>query len=196
MLQQSESAFPSWVCGFSGGGDNGGMSVRLINGVYLADTARVVGDVVLGRDANIWYGVSMRGDVARIEIGEGTSIQDNTVVHCDKGFDNRIGKLVIVGHGAICHGVLVDDGSMVGMGAVLLAGSRVGKGAIVAAGALVPPGMEVPDGMVAMGSPAKVVRPVNEREQKYLLDIPLRYVEMARRHASGEFVSPVGNPEI
>ncbi|MCC5830243.1 MAG: gamma carbonic anhydrase family protein [Phycisphaeraceae bacterium] len=162
------------------------MSIQCINGAYVADTARIVGEVTLGRDCNVWYGVSMRGDVAAIEIGEQTSIQDNTVVHCDKGFPNRIGNAVIVGHGAICHGVLVDDGSMIGMGAILLAGTRVGPGSIVAAGALLAPGTEVPAGMVAMGSPAKIVRPVNEREKQYLLDIPARYVEMARLHAKGK----------
>lgn len=159
--------------------------MRHVQGAYLADTARVLGEVQLGANVSIWYGVSIRGDVAPVVIGDNTNVQDNTVIHCDKGYANIIGSNVTIGHGAIVHGELVDDGSMIGMGAIVLGHSKVGKGCIIAAGALVPQGMEVPDGHVVMGVPGKVVRETNERERRYLADIPPRYVEVARMHAAG-----------
>ena len=156
--------------------------MKLIQGAYIADTARVLGEVELGKDANIWYGVAIRGDVAKIVIGEGTNIQDNAVVHCDHKFPNVIGNHVTVGHNAVIHGESVGDGSLIGMGAILLGHTKIGKGCLVAAGAVVPPGMEVGDGLMVMGVPGKIVRPVTEQEKKYLLDIPPRYVELARLH--------------
>lgn len=170
------------------------MSIRKIGNVYIADTARVIGEVTLGRNVNIWYGVSMRGDVAPIVVGPGTNIQDNTVIHCDKHCPNVIGANVSIGHAAVLHGASVGDGTLIGIGAILLAGSKVGKGCVIAAGALVPPGMEVPDGMVAMGSPAKVIRETNDREKEYLLAIPPRYIEIARGHVSSHRSDPCFRP--
>lgn len=158
------------------------MSMKRIGQVYIADTARVLGEVDLGADVSVWYGVVMRGDVAPITIGEMTNVQDNSVVHCDKGFPNVIGKRVTIGHGAIVHGVFVGDGALIGMGARLLGRSQIGAGALVAAGALVREGMVVPAGMVAMGVPAKVMRETTDREKEYLLKLPPRYVEVARMH--------------
>ncbi|MEO0586174.1 MAG: gamma carbonic anhydrase family protein [Planctomycetota bacterium] len=162
------------------------MSVKRVGEVYMADTARVVGDVTLGVGVSLWYGAAVRGDVAPISIGDETNVQDNAVIHCDYGRRNRIGARVTIGHGAIVHGQYVGDGALIGMGATLLGRSRVGSRAIVAAGALVPEGMEVPDGHVAMGVPAKVVRPINEREAAYIAELPPRYVEEAQLHAEGK----------
>ncbi len=161
------------------------MSIRRIHGVYLADTARVLGQVELGEDVNIWYGAVIRGDVAPVKVGEATNVQDNAIIHCDKGQPNIIGRGVTIGHSAIVHGIAVGDGAMIAMGAKVLGGTKVGSGSIVAAGALLSPGTQVPDGMVAMGVPARVVRPVSDRERQYLLDIPPRYVENARLHVAG-----------
>lgn len=158
------------------------MSIHLFHGAYIADTARVLGEVELGRDVSIWYGVAMRGDVAKIIIGPSTNVQDNTVIHCDKGYPNIIGSNVSIGHGAICHGESIGDGTLIGMGARLLGHTRIGKGCIIGAGAVVPPGMVVPDGMVVLGLPGKVIRPTNDQEKEYLQTIPPRYVEMARLH--------------
>lgn len=159
------------------------MSILEYDGIFIADTARVVGEVTLAAGVNIWYGVAIRGDVAPISLGVGTNVQDQAVIHCDKGFANVIGAHVTIGHSAICHGESIGDGSLIGMGAKVLGHTKLGRGCLIAAGALVPEGMEVPDGMVAMGVPAKIVRPVSDRERQYLLDIPPRYVENARRHA-------------
>ena len=158
------------------------MSMREINGVYLADTARVMGRVTLAKGVNLWYGAVVRGDVDVITIGQGTNLQEQAVVHCDGGTPNTIGENVSIGHGAIVHGKSVGDGSLIGMGAVLLGGSVVGKGCLIAARALVTEGLVVPDGMVVMGVPGKIVRPVNDKEKQLLNRLAPHYVNLAKKH--------------
>ena len=102
------------------------MTMREARGAYIADTARVIGDVRLGTDASIWYGAVVRGDVAPVVIGEGTNVQDNAVIHCDHRYANVIGRDVIIGHGAIVHGELVGDNTLIGMGAIVLGRTRIG----------------------------------------------------------------------
>ena len=162
------------------------MSIRRINDVYVANSARVMGNVKLGTNVNLWYGVVIRGDVAPITVGSGTNVQDNSVIHCEYDRPNSIGANVTIGHGAIVHGDAIGDGSMVGMGAILLGNSVIGQGCLIAAGAVVSPGMEVPDSMVVMGVPGKIVRPVTEEEQQMLRHIPLQYVEGAEAYVAGE----------
>jgi len=159
------------------------MSVKQVGEAFIADTARVLGEVTLGQGVNIWYGASIRGDVAEIRIGENTNVQDNVVIHCDHGYPNIIGANVTIGHSAMVHGECVGDGTLIGMGAKVLGHTRIGSGCVIAAGALVTPGMEVPDGMVVMGVPGKIVRETNDDEKQYLQTIPPRYVEMAKLHA-------------
>jgi carbonic anhydrase/acetyltransferase-like protein (isoleucine patch superfamily) len=158
------------------------MSMREAQGVYLADTARVMGRVTLGEGVNLWYGAVVRGDVDTVSIGKGTNCQENVVVHCDGGTPNTIGEHVSIGHGAIVHGRSVGDGSLIGMGAVVLGGAVVGKGCLIAARALVKENMAVPDGMVVMGVPGKVVRPVNDKEKELLRWLAPHYAELARKH--------------
>lgn len=160
------------------------MSIRLVSGVYLADTARVLGDVHLGHNVTVWYGAAIRGDVARVTIGEGTNVQDNAVIHCDTDVPNTIGSMVTIGHGAIVHGVSVGDGSLIGMGARLLGRTKIGRNCLVAAGAVVPPGLEVPDGMVVMGVPGRIVRETNDEEKRYMAWLAPHYIELAQLHAS------------
>jgi len=150
--------------------------------VYLADTAAVFGQVSLGADVSVWYGASIRGDVAPVVIGPGSNVQDNAVVHCDSGVPNVIGRDVVIGHGAVVHGKAVGDGSLIGINATVLGGSVIGQGCLVAAGALVPPGLVVPDGHAVMGVPGKVVRPVNDKERGYLAWLAPHYVALARRY--------------
>jgi carbonic anhydrase/acetyltransferase-like protein (isoleucine patch superfamily) len=149
---------------------------------FIAPGARVLGRVRLGSRSSVWYNAVLRADVDTIEIGEGSNVQDGCVVHVDEGFPCRVGRRVTVGHGAILHGCTVEDGALIGMGATLLNGSRVGRGAIVAAGALLPEGAEVPAGMLAMGVPARVVRPVREGEAARTAAGAEHYVELAARH--------------
>jgi len=158
------------------------MSIRLVNGVYLADTARVMGRVELGPDVNIWYGVTIRGDVAKVAIGQGSNVQENAMVHCDWDQDMTIGQYVTIGHGAIVHGQRVGDYTMIGMNATVLAGSQIGSECIIGAGAVVAPGAQVSDGMVVMGVPGKVVREVTEQEKASLRSSGTKYVEMAKLH--------------
>ena len=155
---------------------------KTLGGVYLAPTAVAVGDVLAGEGASLWFGAVVRGDVARVTIGRRTNIQDNCVVHCDSGVPNAIGERVTVGHGAIVHGESVGDGCLIGMGAVVLGGTQLGAGCLVVAGAVVPPELAVPDGMVVMGVPGKIVRPVRESEIDYMRWLSGHYAELAQRY--------------
>jgi carbonic anhydrase/acetyltransferase-like protein (isoleucine patch superfamily) len=159
--------------------------IQRIHHAYLADTARVVGEVELGPDVNVWYGASIRGDVAPVSIGPGTNVQDNAVIHCEHGLPNHIGRDVTVAHGAIVHGVEVGDGTLIGMRAVVLGRTRIGRDCLIAAGAVVTAGMDVPDGMVVMGVPGRIVRETNEQEKQYMRWLGPHYVALARLHASG-----------
>lgn len=159
------------------------MSMKTIKRARIADTARVLGEVTLGWDVSIWYGVSIRGDVAPVTIGEGTNVQDNAVIHCDHGKPNVIGSHVTIGHSAIVHGLEVGDGSLIGMHATVLGRTRIGKRCLVAAGAVVPPGMEVPDDSVVMGVPGRIVRETSDEEKKYIAFLWEHYVRLSKLHA-------------
>ena len=157
-------------------------------GAYVADTARVVGDVRLGTDANVWFCAVVRGDDAPLSIGDRTNLQDGCVVHADTGVRNDVAEDVTVGHGAILHGVRVERFALMGMGAVLLGGSVVGEGAIVAAGAVVPEGFVVPAWSVVVGVPARIVKTVDpEARRKDALERAAGYVQKARDHAAGRW---------
>lgn len=155
--------------------------------VFLAPTALVLGDVTIGPDASVWYGSVIRGDLEAITIGEGTNIQDLSVLHADPGQPCRIGRHVGVGHRAILHGCEVEDGCLIGMGSVVLNGAVIGAGSVVAAGALVPEGMRVPPGSLVMGVPGRVVRAVDPALAARTATTCRRYIELARRHRAGEW---------
>lgn len=131
---------------------------------YVADGAQVIGDVTLGPHASVWFNAVLRGDADRIEIGAGSNIQDGAVVHADPGFPCRVGRDVVVGHGAILHGCEISDECLIGMGAIILNGARLGPGCVVAAGALVPEGKEFPPRSLLMGVPATVKRSVTDED--------------------------------
>ena len=128
--------------------------------VYLAPGARVVGDVRLGDRVSVWCNAVLRGDINRIEVGDGSNVQDNCTFHVDDDFPCLVGRDVVVGHAAILHGCVVEDECLVGMGSVLLNGVVVRRGAVVAAGAVLPQGFEVPAGHLVMGVGGKVLRPL------------------------------------
>ena len=155
----------------------------LIDGAYYADDCTVQGDVAVGAESSLWYGVVVRGDVARIRIGARTNVQDLTCIHPQHDEDVLIGDDCVIGHGAIIHNREIGDGCLIGMGAILMPGARIGRGSIVAAGALVPPGTVVPPGSLVMGSPAKVVRSVRAGETAEIASTVERYLGLARRHA-------------
>ena len=153
---------------------------RLHPSVRAAESAAVIGDVTCERDVNLWYGAVLRGDSDAITVGEGSNVQDNCILHCDPGKPLTVGKFCTIGHGAIVHGCTVGDHVLIGMGATLLNGCRIGDGAIIGAGALVPGGMEVPPGMLAVGVPGKVRRPVTEEERRSQEANIQEYLHLAR----------------
>ena len=122
----------------------------------VAENATLVGDVSLGAEVSVWFGAVLRGDEAAIRVGDGSNIQDNAVVHCDRSFPVLIGKDVTVGHAAILHGCTVEDRCLIGMGAILLNGCVIGSGSLVAAGALVTQDTVIPPGSLVVGSPARI----------------------------------------
>ncbi len=156
--------------------------MRSVGQSFLADTARVMGDVTFGPRCSVWYGASIRGDVAAIRFGDHTNIQDNATVHCDSGEPNTIGSRVTIGHNAVVHGQRIGDGTLIGMHATVLGGTDIGNGCLIAAGCVVPPGLHVPDGMVVMGVPGKIVRPTTDKERDYLAWLPEHYADLARRY--------------
>jgi carbonic anhydrase/acetyltransferase-like protein (isoleucine patch superfamily) len=161
----------------------GGKAPRLHPSVWIADGATVLGDVEIGEGGSIWYGSVVRGDVNSIRIGARTNVQDASVVHVTTDtHPTRLGDDVTVGHRVVLHGCTVEDGALVGIGAVVLDGAIVGREALVGAGALVPPGMKVPPRTLVMGSPARVVRPLEDAEVAAILATTRRYVEYAARH--------------
>jgi len=162
-----------------------GVRPRIDATAWVADTARVVGDVVLAARASVWFGCVVRGDIERIEVGADSNVQDNAVLHTDFGFPLVIGGLVTVGHGAILHGCTVGDESLVGMGAIVLNGARIGRRCLVAAGALVTEGKEFPDGALILGSPAKAVRDVSPDQLAGMIANARRYVANADRYRRG-----------
>ncbi|MDH4045143.1 MAG: gamma carbonic anhydrase family protein [Gemmatimonadota bacterium] len=152
---------------------------------FIAPGAVVLGDVSLGRDASVWYNCVVRGDMAPIVIGDETNIQDLTMVHVDEAVPCTIGRRVGVGHRAILHGCTIEDGVLVGMGAVLLNGVHVGAGAVIGAGAVLTEDLVVPPGMLVLGVPARVVRPVSAGLAARAQRTWEHYVAEARRHRAG-----------
>ena len=146
------------------------------NGVYLAKTAVVLGDVTLGENASVWFGAVLRGDINRIVVGANSNIQDNAVVHLADDFPCLIGEWVTVGHSAIVHACTVGDECLIGMGATILDGAEIGAQSIVGANALVTGGMKVPPGSLVLGSPAKVVRALTTDERAGLKYWAEKYV--------------------
>ena len=160
---------------------------KYADGSYRARNSTVVGDVEVGEAASIWFGAVIRGDVAKVSIGRRANVQDNAVVHCDSGIPNVIEDDVVIGHGAVVHGMFVGQGSLIGMGATVLGRSKIGRGCLIAAGAVVPPGLEVPDGMTVMGVPGKIVRPVKPDELQYMQWLRDHYVQLAQKYVDGAF---------
>jgi carbonic anhydrase/acetyltransferase-like protein (isoleucine patch superfamily) len=160
-------------------------SPQLAEGSWVADSAEVMGQVVLEENASIWFGAVVRGDNEMLRIGRGSNIQDNSVVHSDHGFPVNIGENVTVGHQVMLHGCTVGDGSLIGIQAVVLNGAKIGKHCLVGAGSLVTEGKEFPDGSLIMGSPAKVVRQLTPEQIAGLQRSAEHYVENAHRFQRG-----------
>jgi carbonic anhydrase/acetyltransferase-like protein (isoleucine patch superfamily) len=161
--------------------------------VYVAPGAQIIGNVVLGTDASVWFNAVVRADNDQITIGDRANVQDGAIVHADPGMPAVIGNDVTIGHHAIVHGANVGEGSLIGMGAVLLNRSRIGASCLVGANALVTEGKEFPDGSLIMGSPAKLVRALAPEEIAGLRESAATYVANGRRFAAG--LRPVARAE-
>lgn len=148
---------------------------------WIADSASVIGSVVLHANASIWFNAVVRGDCDVITIGENSNVQDGAVLHADVGVPLTIGRNVTVGHKAMLHGCSIGDHSLIGINAVVLNGARIGRYCIIGANALIPEGKEIPDYSLVVGSPGKVVREVTEAQRVMLEHSALHYVENFRR---------------
>ena len=153
---------------------------------WVSKDATVVGDVTMGPKSSVFYGAVLRGDIARIIVGEGSNIQDNVVVHLADDLDAVIGKYCTIGHAAIVHACTIEDECLIGMGATVLDGAKIGARSIVGAGAVVTPRTQIPPGSMVLGSPAKVVRQLTEEEQKNLRKWAEKYVHVSAAHAELE----------
>lgn len=149
-------------------------------GPWVATNATILGDVTLHAQANIWFGAVLRGDEAPITIGAGTNIQDNAVVHVSENCPVVIGEHVTVGHGAILHGCNIGNATLIGMGAIVLDGAHIGCNCLIGAGALITEGTVIPDGHVAYGSPARVIRRLSAEELATNHSNAVHYIELAR----------------
>jgi carbonic anhydrase/acetyltransferase-like protein (isoleucine patch superfamily) len=152
---------------------------KLEEDVFIAPSAWVIGDVVIGTRSSIWFNTVVRGDEHYIRIGRETNIQDHAMLHgTPTEFPLEIGDRVTIGHGAIVHGCVIGDECMIGMGAIVMDGAKIGKGSLIAAGSLVTQGLEVPAGSLVMGSPAKVIKALSEAEQERMLRSVTNYLHL------------------
>jgi gamma-carbonic anhydrase len=152
---------------------------RVGEGVYIAKTAVVVGDVTLGDQSSVWYGAVLRGDINRIVVGRGSNVQDNAVLHLADDFPCLIGEYVTIGHAAVVHACTVGDECLIGMGATILDGAVVGEQSIVGANALVPQHMKIPPGSLVVGSPAVIKRQLTVEQRSGLRAWAEKYVANA-----------------
>lgn len=159
----------------------GSLRPEIASDAWVADSAQIIGQVRLAAQASVWFTSVLRGDTAMLSIGARSNIQDGAVLHADAGFPLEIGADVTVGHKAMLHGCTVGDGSLIGIGAVVLNGARIGRGCLVGAGALVTEGKSFPDGSLIVGSPARVVRALTNEQIAGLLRSAAHYVKNAQR---------------
>lgn len=160
-----------------------GQSPNLGGGVFVAPTAAVIGNVTIGAGSSVWFSAVVRGDDMPITIGEYTNIQDGAILHSTEGVvATSIGNNVVVGHGAMLHGCIVEDDALIGIGSIILDGAIIGKGAVVAAGALVPPNKNVPAGSLWQGNPGSVKRQRNTGEQEFVAYATRHYHAQAQTY--------------
>ena len=152
---------------------------------WIAPTAVLVGDVVVGAEAGIWFGVVARGDIETITIGARTNVQENCVLHTDTGYPLEIGNNCTIGHSAVVHGCTIGDNSLIGMGATVLNGARIGRNCLIGANALITENKVIPDNSMVLGAPGKVVRAIDAAGVENLAASAERYVRNARRFAMG-----------
>ncbi len=159
------------------------MSEKSLTGeaVFVSPHSTVTGDVSLGKDASVWHNATLRGDIAPIEVGDRTNIQDGSVLHVAADLPCIVGADVTVGHGAIVHGCKVGNRCLIGMGAILLNGVEIGEESIVGAGALVTEGKKIPPRSLVLGNPGKITRQVTDDEVRSIIESAATYCTLARK---------------
>jgi len=155
-----------------------GITPKIHPSVFIAGGAHIIGDVEIGKNSSVWFNSVIRGDVHYIKIGERTNIQDNSVIHVThEKFPTNIGSNVTIGHNAVIHACTINDYCLIGMGAVILDDANVGPFALVAAGAVVTIGMTIPEGVLAAGVPAKIIRKLSDDERQSLVQSAQNYID-------------------
>jgi carbonic anhydrase/acetyltransferase-like protein (isoleucine patch superfamily) len=147
---------------------------------FIAYDATLVGSIVLEGNVNVWFKVVIRADNDQITIGEGCNIQDGSVLHVDPGYPMKLARRVTIGHKVMLHGCTIGEGTLVGINSVVMNGARIGRSSLIGANTLIPEGKEIPDGVLVLGSPGKVVRDLKQEEKDYLLTIAQGYIDRAR----------------
>ena len=160
----------------------GGLRPKVHPDAYIAPTAVLIGDVQVEKDASVWFGAVLRGDEARIVVGEGANVQDNAVIHCAENLPTILEKNASVGHSAQLEGCVVEQGAVVGMGATMLQRSRLGKGSMLAAGAVLQEGVHIPAGQMAAGVPAQVKKPLDGSSSSWVGTTARHYQDRAARY--------------
>lgn len=148
---------------------------------FIAPSASITGEVSLGDECSIWHNVTVRGDLARVEIGKRSNVQDGAILHVAIGLPCLIGDDVTVGHGAIVHGCKIGNRCLIGMGSIILNGAEIGEDCVIGAGALVTEGKKIPPRSLVVGSPAKIVRQVSDEELKGILENAASYCKLASK---------------
>ncbi|SEL53674.1 Carbonic anhydrase or acetyltransferase, isoleucine patch superfamily [Colwellia chukchiensis] len=158
------------------------ISPTLHDNNFIAPNATIIGDLVLGEHASVWFNVVIRADMAKITIGENTNIQDGSILHVDADYPMTIGRDVTIGHKVMLHGCTIGDNTLVGMNAVILNGAKIGKNCLIGANSLVTENMQVPDGHLVLGSPAKVIKALDESTRAQFQQSAAHYVENGQRY--------------
>ena len=152
------------------------------NSVFIADGAKIIGDVEIGKNSSVWFNAVIRADSDKVKIGENSNVQDNSVIHTSEGFGVQIGDNVTIGHGAIIHGCTVKDNVMIGMGAIVLNGAVIEENSIIGAGALITQSKVIPSGSLAFGNPVKIVRQLTDEEISSISRNAKSYVKEAEKY--------------
>ncbi len=155
---------------------------KIADNNFIAPNATLIGDVELGSQASIWFNVVIRADLAKIDIGENSNIQDGSILHVDAKFPMTIGRNVTVGHKVMLHGCTIGENTLIGINAVVLNGAKIGKNCLIGANSLITENMQVPDGHLALGSPAKVVKALDDSTQAMFTKSAMHYVENSQRY--------------
>ena len=168
--------------------------VRAEGAYFVADSAVVLGSVVLHEGASVWFNAVLRGDADVITVGPGSNVQDGSVLHTDPGYPLTIGANVTVGHKVMLHGCTIGDNSLIGINAVVLNGAKIGRNCIIGANALITEGKEIPDNSMVLGSPGKVVKTLDEQAVAGLKASAAHYVANGQRFAGGLSIQDAADP--